>query len=46
MAIGFAFEDILQNMLAGILVLLRQPFEVGDDQIASGGHEGTAEQST
>jgi small-conductance mechanosensitive channel len=29
-AIGFAFKHILQNMLAGILILLRQPFEVGD----------------
>ena len=41
-AIGFAFKDILQNMLAGVLILLRQPFEVGD-QIVSGGHEGTVE---
>ncbi|MGX9856528.1 mechanosensitive ion channel family protein [Limimaricola variabilis] len=41
-AIGFAFKDILQNMLAGILILVRQPFEVGD-QIVSGGHEGTVE---
>lgn len=41
-AIGFAFKDILQNMLAGILILLRQPFEVGD-QIVSGGHEGTVQ---
>lgn len=41
-AIGFAFKDILQNMLAGILILLRQPFHVGD-QIVSGGHEGTVE---
>ncbi len=41
-AIGFAFKDILQNMLAGILILLRQPFELGD-QIVSGGHEGTVE---
>ena len=41
-AIGFAFKDILQNMLAGILILLRQPFAVGD-QIVSGGHEGTVE---
>lgn len=41
-AIGFAFKDILQNMLAGILILLRQPFEVGD-QIVSGGFEGTVE---
>ena len=29
-AISFAFKDILQNMLAGILILLREPFEVGD----------------
>lgn len=41
-AIGFAFKDILQNLLAGILILLRQPFEVGD-QIVSGNHEGTVE---
>ena len=41
-AIGFAFKDILQNMLAGVLILLRQPFEVGD-QIVSQGHEGTVE---
>lgn len=41
-AIGFAFKDILQNMLAGILILLRQPFQIGD-QIVSGGHEGTVE---
>ncbi len=42
-AIGFAFKDILQNMLAGILILLRQPFEVGDQIISSSGHEGTVE---
>ena len=30
-AIGFAFKDILQNWLAGLLILLRQPFEVGDE---------------
>ena len=41
-AIGFAFKDILQNLLAGILILIRQPFHVGD-QIISGGHEGTVE---
>ncbi|NNC83901.1 MAG: mechanosensitive ion channel family protein [Flavobacteriales bacterium] len=39
-AIGFAFKDILQNWLAGLLILLRQPFEV-DDQIEVSGHEGT-----
>lgn len=41
-AIGFAFKDILQNWLAGLLILLRQPFEVGD-QICIGDHEGTVE---
>ncbi len=42
-AIGFAFKDILQNMLAGILILLRRPFAVGDQIVASGGFEGTVE---
>lgn len=42
-AIGFAFKDILQNMLAGILILIRQPFEVGD-QIVAGDYEGTVQQ--
>ncbi|MEO5880881.1 MAG: mechanosensitive ion channel family protein [Caldimonas sp.] len=41
-AIGFAFKDILQNWLAGLLLLLRQPFEV-DDQIEVNGQEGTVE---
>jgi small-conductance mechanosensitive channel len=29
-AIGFAFKEILQNFLAGILLLLRQTFQIGD----------------
>lgn len=41
-AIGFAFKDILQNWLAGLLLLLRQPFRTGD-QIVVGDHEGTVE---
>ncbi len=41
-AIGFAFKDILQNWLAGLLILLRQPFEI-EDQIEVNGHEGTVE---
>lgn len=41
-AIGFAFQDILQNWLAGLLILVRQPFEVGD-QIVVKGYEGTVE---
>ncbi len=41
-AIGFAFKDIFQNLLAGILILLRQPFKVGDE-ITSGKFTGTVE---
>jgi small-conductance mechanosensitive channel len=41
-AVGLAFKDILQNMLSGILILVRRPFEPGD-QIAAGPHEGTVE---
>ncbi|WP_409432253.1 mechanosensitive ion channel family protein [Litorimonas sp. RW-G-Af-16] len=39
-AIGFAFKDILQNWLAGLLILLRQPFQIGD-QIEASGFTGT-----
>lgn len=39
-AIGFAFKDILQNWLAGLLLLIRQPFEIGD-QIKVAEFEGT-----
>jgi small-conductance mechanosensitive channel len=30
-AVGFAFKDILQNWLAGLLILLKQPFRIGDE---------------
>jgi small-conductance mechanosensitive channel len=30
-AIGFAFKDVLQNFFAGILILWRRPFVVGDE---------------
>jgi len=39
-AIGFAFKDILQNWLAGLLILFRQPFQV-NDQVEVSGYEGT-----
>jgi small conductance mechanosensitive channel len=42
-AIGFAFKDILQNFFAGILILWRRPFLVGD-QIRSLNFEGTVEE--
>ncbi len=39
-AVGFAFQDILENTLAGILLLFRQPFQSGD-QISVVGCSGT-----
>ncbi len=42
-AIGFAFREILQNFLAGILILLTEPFRLGD-QIVVGSYEGTVEE--
>lgn len=42
-AIGFAFKDILQNLLAGLLLLIRRPYKRGD-QIIVKGYEGTVEQ--
>lgn len=41
-AVGFAFQDILENSLAGILLLFRQPF-VGGDQIDLGVQRGTVQ---
>ena len=39
-AIGFAFQNILQNFLAGILLLLQEPFQLGDF-VSVTGIEGT-----
>lgn len=41
-AIGFAFHDIFQNFLAGVLLLLTAPFKIGD-QIMVEDFEGTVE---
>jgi small conductance mechanosensitive channel len=41
-AIGFAFKDIFQNMLAGVLILWQEPFRIGDE-ITSGGFTGAVE---
>lgn len=41
-AFGFAFQDIFKNFLAGILLLLQEPFRIGD-QIIVEGYEGTVE---
>ncbi|MDY7022462.1 MAG: mechanosensitive ion channel family protein [Cyanobacteriota bacterium] len=42
-AIGFAFQDIFKNFLAGILLLLQEPFKI-DDQVIIGDYEGTVTQ--
>ncbi len=39
-AIGFAFQDIFKNFLAGILLLIQEPFSI-NDQIIVGDYEGT-----
>lgn len=41
-AIGFAFKDIFQNFLAGVLLLLTEPFKL-NDQIKYKDFEGTVE---
>ena len=41
-AVGFAFQDILENTLSGILLLFRQPFRSGD-QITVMDRSGTVE---
>jgi small conductance mechanosensitive channel len=41
-AIGFAFQDIFKNFLAGILLLINEPFRL-NDQILVNEYEGTVE---
>jgi small conductance mechanosensitive channel len=38
--LGFAFQDIAKNLMAGILLLVQRPFEIGD-AIEVGGHAGS-----
>lgn len=42
-AIGFAFQDIFKNFLSGILLLIQEPFSIGD-QIIVQDYEGTVEE--
>lgn len=42
-AIGFAFRDILENLLAGVLLLFRAPFRTGDE-IEVEGVRGTVQE--
>ncbi len=39
-ALAFAFQDILENFVAGILLQLKRPFTFGD-QVSINDHEGT-----
>ena len=41
-AIAFAVQDIGENLISGILVMFRKPFEIGD-QIVTGDYEGTVD---
>lgn len=41
-AAGFAFKDTFENLLAGVLLLLRDPFMSGD-QVTIAGRDGTVE---
>jgi small-conductance mechanosensitive channel len=41
-AIGFAFKDVFENFLSGILILFTRPFRIGD-QIIYDKYEGTVE---
>ncbi|MYA38341.1 MAG: mechanosensitive ion channel family protein [Acidimicrobiia bacterium] len=36
LALAFAFQDILENFIAGLLMLMRRPIKVGDEMESSG----------
>jgi small conductance mechanosensitive channel len=38
--LGFAFQDIAKNLMAGILIVIQQPFEIGE-AIEVSGYSGT-----
>jgi small conductance mechanosensitive channel len=39
-AVSFAFQDVLKNLVAGIIILVQHPFNVGES-VSLGGYEGT-----
>ena len=41
-AIGFAFQDIFKNFLAGIILLIEEPFRIGDE-VVIGDYQGKVE---
>jgi len=40
LTIGFALQDITRNFIAGLILLVRQPFDIGDS-VEVAGHAGT-----
>jgi small-conductance mechanosensitive channel len=40
LALGFAFKDIAENYIAGVLLSLRRPFSPGDHLLIDSKHEG------
>lgn len=42
-AIGFAFKDIFQNLVAGVILLIREPYKKGDE-VCVDGEEGVVEE--
>jgi small-conductance mechanosensitive channel len=40
LTIGFALQDITRNFIAGLILLVRQPFEIGD-AVEAADHSGT-----
>ena len=45
LAIGFAFQDIFENFLAGVLIMLRDKMQIGDS-VEAEGVDGTVEKIT
>lgn len=43
--VGFAIQDVSKNLVAGVLLLLQQPFEIGD-AIEVAGYAGTVQDVT
>ena len=41
-AIGFAFQDIFKNFLAGVILLVEEPFRIGDE-VVIGDYQGKVE---
>lgn len=42
-AVGFAFKDLLGSLIAGVILLMDEPFQVGD-RIAFGGYYGEVQE--